>query len=96
MEKGLKWLFSGLIAATILMFILLVSSADAQIIFGDGEHGYWQDPSYNGYCTIPLTVLTPQVNKNITSTSQNYINNSVTRDNNFRPNVTVNSAKPQR
>ncbi len=96
MEKGLKWLFSGLIAATILMFILMVSSVNAQVVFSDGEHGYWQNPSYNGYCTMPPTVLIPQVDKNTTSSSQNFINNSVTRDNNFQPNVTVNTPKPQR
>jgi len=97
MEKGLKWLFGGLIAAVIFMFVLLVSSADAQVRFGDGEHGYWQTPCYYNYnMMVPPTVLTPQVNKNTTSSSQNFINNSVTRDNNFQPNVTVNTPKPQR
>jgi hypothetical protein len=100
MEKGLKWLFGGLIAAVILMFILMVGSvkADGEVnsycpwYTGYGQHMYYM---HQGNPIYPPSVLTPQVDKN-TSSSQNYINNSVTRDNKYRPNVTVNTPKPQR
>ncbi len=63
MEKGLKWLFGGLIAAVVMMFILMVSSVDAQTVrFDDGEHGYFPGSTY--YMT-PLTVLTPQQIDNV-------------------------------
>ncbi len=64
MEKGLKWLFGGLIAAVVMMFILMVSSVDAQTVrFGDGEHGhYWQSQSYR---MTSLTALTPQQIDNV-------------------------------
>ena len=99
MEKGLKWPFGGLIAAVVLMFVLLVGNADAgsdgncHWYTGQGQHMYYM---YDGTPIYPPSVLTPQVDKDKTSSSQNFINNSVTRDNEYRPNVTVNTPKPQR
>jgi hypothetical protein len=66
MEKGLKWLFSGLIAAVILMFILMVGSvkADSEINTncywdtGYGQHMYYM---HQGNPIYPPSVLTPQV-----------------------------------
>lgn len=97
MEKGLKWLIGGLIAATILMFTLVVGSVDAHETDNywhpqHGQHMYHMYESCPGY---PPSVVTPQVDKN-TSSSQNYINRSVTRDNMHRDNVTVNTPRPQR
>jgi hypothetical protein len=96
MEKGLKWLVGGLIAATILMFTLVVGSVDAQDSYWHPQHGQHMYNMYEVCPIYPPSVLTPQVNKNTTSSSQNFINNSVTRDNEYRPNVTVNTPKPQR
>jgi hypothetical protein len=100
MEKGLKWLLGGLIVATVLMFTLVVSSVKADAgsdgychwYTGNGQHMYYM---HDGTPIYPPSVLTPQVDKN-TSSSQNYINRSVNRDNMYRPNVTVNTPKPQR
>lgn len=98
MEKGLKWLIGGLIAATILMFTLVVSSIDAHETgsywhMNQGQHMYYM---YEGCSNYSPGVLTPQVDKNTTSSSQNYINRSVTRDNMHRGNVTVDTPRPQR
>ncbi len=95
MEKGLKWLFGGLIAAVVMMFMLMVSSVDAQNFrFGDGHH--LQHPSYHSFCTVPPILFIPDTNKNTTSSTQSFIQHSVNRDNEYQPNVTVNTPKPQR
>lgn len=96
MEKGLKLLFGGLIAAVVMMFMLMVSSVGAH-----ETDNYWHPQQgqhmYHMYEACPNypSVVIPNQQQN-TSSSQNFINNSVTRDNNFQPNVTVNTPKPQR
>ncbi len=97
MEKGLKWLFGGLIAAVVMMFILMVSNVDAQTFrFGDGEHGYFPSSTYYSFYMEPPILFIPDTNKNTTSSTQSFIQHSVNRDNEYQPNVTVNTPKPQR
>jgi hypothetical protein len=99
MEKGLKWLFGGLIAAVVMMFLLMASSVKADGYcpwdISQGQHMFYM---HQGNPIYPPSILIPQTDNRMmkTETSQNFIHNSVTRDNTFRPNVTVNTPKPQR
>jgi len=96
MEKGLKWLFGGLIAA-VLMFMLMVSSVDAHETdnYWHPQHGQHMYHMYEACPNYPSVVI-PNQQKQNTSSTQNFINSTVTRDNEYLPNVTVNTPKPQR